>query len=329
MPRKILLICSVLGIVGLMLAGCTQVTSLIITPASAILGGGETVTLTATNHAGVPVTVTWSVTSGPGTVTSAGVYTAPATVSAATNATVTAIRAGYPSITGFAVITVEPPVNAGLIDPTGDAIDIMGAGTTVNYDITSIKTSRTSTALILAITFDSTTPPAIPAPGTLVATGDLAGFITFDTDETVVTGIPSANSFLCPSLPPSASGVDFFIPLFFRNVAGNYDVYETTSFTDVGDATPTLAGDVLTINVPLTALGGDDGITDMSSVQGDDVGPTDCIPDEGAAVVTGESSSLETEDTDGGNPYLEFLDNRFGITWAQTGSVEAGGLLDG
>lgn len=317
MPRKILSICLILGIAGLVLAGCTQVMSLVVTPASAILEGGETVTLIATNHAGVPVTVTWSVTSGPGTVSTAGVYTAPATVTAVTTAKVTAARTGYPNMTGFAIITLKPPATAGLIDPQGDATDIMGAGTTVNYDISSIKTSRTSTALLLTITFAATTPPTLPTPGALVGPGDLAGFITLDADEDAATGLPAANSFFCPSLPLSASGVDFFISLFFRNGAGNYDVYETTGFTDVGDATPTLAGNVLSLSVPLTALGGDEGMTYLSSVQGDDAGPTDCLPDEGAAVVTGKG--IVPED----NPYLSFLTD-LGITgpgWTQTPSV--------
>ncbi|MCR4403954.1 MAG: hypothetical protein NUW06_01430 [Candidatus Acetothermia bacterium] len=317
MPRKMVYILALLGIVALILAGCTQVARLVITPASAILEAGESVTLTATNQAGVPMTVTWSVTSGPGTISTSGVYTAPATVASVTTATVTAVRTGYPNMTGFAVITLKPPVTAGLIDPMGDAVDIMGAGTTVNYDVTSIKTSRSSSALVLTVTFDTTTPPALPAPGSLVGPGDLAGFITLDTDEDGSTGLPSANSFFCPSLPSSASGVDFFIPLFFRNGAGNYDVYETAGFTDVGDATPALAGNVLTISVPLTSLGGDDGMTYLSSVQGDDMGPTDCLPDEGAAVVTGKGVVPEE------NPYLSFLVD-LGVTgpgWVQNPSI--------
>jgi hypothetical protein len=302
----------------LILAACTQVVPLVIDPVSAIVEPGGSVTFTAKNYAGNPIPVTWSVTSGPGTITAAGVYTAPTTVTEVTNATVTATRVGYPTITGSATVTIKPPLTAGLIDPTGDAVDIMSVGTMVNYDITSIKTSRSSTALTLSITFDSTTPPTIPAPGAFVGPGDLAGFITLDTDEDATTGLPSANSFFCPSSPLSASGVDFFIFLFFRNTAGNYDIYKTTpGFTDVGDATPTLAGNVLTISVPLSALGGDDGITYLSSVQGDDVGPTDCIPDEGAAVVTGKA--IEPE-----NPYREFLLD-LGITgpgWTQTPSLE-------
>lgn len=269
--------------------------------------GGGTVTFTATDYLGNPVTVTWSVTAGPGTITPTGVYTAPPTVTVVTNATVTAALVTDPTVTGSATVTIKPPIAAELVDAIADAF---GPAT---YDITSIRTSRTSTTLTVTITFNPATPPTIPSPGSLVGAGDLAGFITFDTNQGA-PGIPSANSFFCPTLPLSATWVDFFVFLFFRNAAGNYDIYETTFFTDVGDATPTLVGNVLTLTIPLTDLGGDDGITNMNSVQGDDVAPTDCIPDEGAAVVTGESLSEEIGISYDDNPYLEFL-NLFGITW--------------
>jgi hypothetical protein len=297
----------------LILAACTQVVPLVIDPVSAIVEPGGSVTFTAKNYAGNPIPVTWSVTSGPGTITAAGVYTAPTTVTEVTNATVTATRVGYPTITGSATVTIKPPLTAGLIDPIEDTF---GSG---SYDIWHIKTSRTSTTLTVIITFSPTMThvPSIPPPGQLVGSGDLAGFITLDIDENSATGIPSANSFYCPSLPLSASGVDLFISLFYRNAAGNYMIYDTTDFLPVGEATPTLTLGDLTLSIPLTNLGGDDGRAYLSSVLGNDAEPTDCIPDEGAAVVTGKA--IEPE-----NPYREFLLD-LGITgpgWTQTPSLE-------
>lgn len=317
MCERIGLVGLILGVVGLALVGCI-VTSPIVTPTSPIVEGGETVAFTATDHQGKPVSVTWSVTSGPGTITSAGVYTGPPTVSEITNATVTATRVGNPSVTGFATVTIKPPITAGLIDASGDASDIWTAGTTVNYDITRIETSRTSDTLTVTVTFAPATPPAIPSPGSSVGPGDLAGFVTFDSDESSASGWPSANYYLCPSLPLSpAIGVDYFISLFTVNASGNYEIYRTTPvLTLVGEATPAITpANVLTLTIPLTELGGDDGKTDMNSVLGDDAGPTDCMPDEVAAVVTGKA--IEPED-----PYREFLVD-LGITgpgWAQTHS---------
>ncbi|MFQ6116631.1 MAG: hypothetical protein ACE5LQ_00035 [Candidatus Bipolaricaulia bacterium] len=325
MYKRILLVGLVLGLVGLASVGCIRLVALIVTPSSEIVEGGGSVTFTATNHLGNPVSVTWSVTSGPGTITSAGVYTAPPTVSVVTNATVTATQVGNPSITGSATVTIKPPITASLIDAAGDAWDIWAAGTTVNYDITSIETSRTSTTLTIIITFDLATLPTIPLPGSSVGPGDLAGFITFDTDENSASGWPSANYYLCPFTPLlPAIGVDYFISLFSVNAAGNYNIYRTTPIlTPVGEATPTLAGNVLTLTIPLTELGGDDGRTDMNSVLGDDAGPTDCMPDEVAAVVTGKGFKPEVT-IESSYPYHDFLSD-LGITglgWTQTHSSE-------
>lgn len=315
MHKKVILTCMILGVMGLLPLGCTQMAMLIVTPSSVILEPGGTVTFTATNASGAPVPVTWTVTSGPGTITPGGVYTAPSTVTEVTNATITATRTGYPSITGFAVVTIKPPLAAGLIDPIEDTF---GTG---SYDIWKITTTRTSTTLKIIITFSPTMTivPSIPAPGHLVGPGNLAGFITLDIDENLATGIPAANSFYCPSLPPSASGVDLFISLFYRNANGNYMIYDTADFLPVGEATPTLTPGDLTLTIPLTNLLGDDGRAYLSSVQGDDAGPTDCIPDEGAAVVTAEDIKPFEE-----NPYREFLQD-LGITgpgWIQTASFE-------
>jgi len=314
MSKRILLVGLILGVIGLVLAGCMQLASLGVAPASVIVEGGDTVTFTATDHLGNPVTVTWNVASGPGSINSAGVYIAPTAVTAVTNATITASRVDRPAITASATVTIEPPINAALVDGLGDSF----AGPP--YDVASIRTSRTSTTLTVVITLATT--PTIPPAGGVVGAGNLAGFICFDTDENAATGWPSANYFLCPCVPASTEfGVDYFIHLFSRNALGNYDIISTFTGLDVGDAVPSVTPTVLTLTIPLTDLGADDGITDMNSVLGDDVGPTDCIPDAVSAVVTGRSIEPKTIGIEG-YPYYEFLLD-LGITgedWLQTDS---------
>jgi len=310
MLKRILAVGLVVTFVGSMLVGCARVTAIIISPSSAILEGGGSVTFTATDQQGNPVSVTWSVASGPGTITAAGVYTAPATVTEVTNATVTASLVSNPAVTDSATVTLKPPIEAELVDALGDGI-VWVPGT---YDVISIRTSRTSTTLTVTVTFDPVTTPTIPAPGAACDTaGYYCSFIDFDADEDPSTGIPSANSFYCPAGPLSATGVDYFIDLFGRNAAGNYDIIETTGLTDVGDASPSVAGNVLTLTIPLTELGGDDGATDVSSLEaiglgGGFTGLTDCLPDEGGAVATGIAGP-----GDGTNPYADYLLNRYGI----------------
>jgi hypothetical protein len=315
MIRRVLLASLVFGILLGILVGCMNLGTLTVDPTLAMVEVGETVAFTATDHLGNPVSVTWTVTSGPGTITAAGVYTSPASVTGVTTATVTAARTDRPAVTASATVAIEPPIDVAIVDASGDAF---GPAT---YDVTRVSTSRTADTL--TITVDFTTVPSIPTAGNPVGVGDLAGFICFDKDESKATGIPSASYYFAPTLPVApAIGVDYFVSLFYVNVSGNYDIYETTGFTDVGDAAPAIAGTVLTLTIPLTELGGDDGKTDMNTVFGDDVAPTDCAPDEVTAVVTSKPFTPKVVIHDEGFPYADFL-NGLGITgagWIQTRS---------
>ncbi len=270
----------VLVLALVLLAGCMRVQTLTVVPLSAIVEAGETVAFAATDQFGNPVTVTWTVDAGPGTISAAGVYTAPATVTAVTTVTIRATYTDVAVSTGSAVVTLVPSATAEIVDAVGD---MFGPAT---FDVVSISTARTSTALTITVLFDSATPPVLPAANAVAGPGDLAGFIDFDVDESSTTGFASANATYCPCTPISAIGSDLFVSLFQRNAAGNYDVISATTLVDVGDAAPAVSGSALTLTIPLADLGGDDGVTNLSSVLGDFLGPTDCMPDEGAAVTT-------------------------------------------
>jgi uncharacterized repeat protein (TIGR01451 family) len=307
MSKRILLVSLILGIIGLALAGCMRFTTLVVTPLSAIVEGGGTVTFTAADSAGDPVAVTWSV-SGLGTITADGVYIAPATVVAVTNATITATQVGYVGIMSSATVTIEPPeppAEADLIDAAGDTF----SGTGTAYDVKSITTSLASTALTVSIEF--TAAPTLPLTSGVIATSaQLAGFLCFDTDEDPATGWLSANSYYCPCATPgvSAIGVEYFVDLFSRDATG-YPIRSTASpATPVGRATPSLTGNILTLTIPLTSLGGDDGITGMNALLGNGAVPGDCVPDSVAALVTGKAIVIS-------HSYRDFLHDTYGIYW--------------
>ena len=311
MRKKILLIGLILGIIGLVfLSGCMHVMPLVITPTSAIVEGGGTATFAVADSQGSPVSVTWSV-SGPGTISAAGVYTAPPTVSAVTNATITATEVGYTGVTASATVTITPPTpptEADLIDAVGDASAFVGTA----YDVKGITTSLTSTALTVNIEFTAA-PTLPPTTGTVATPAQLAGFLAFDTNENAGSGWPSPNCLLCPSCPTpgvSAIGVEYFVDLFSRNSSGYYPVRATATLSTVGWATPSLAGNVLTLVIPLTALGGDDGVTGMAALLGNGGWPSDCVPDAAAGIVTGKDITPSS-----GNHYLDFLFDTYGIPW--------------
>ncbi len=307
MRKRILLVGLILGVIGLTLGGCMHVASLVITPTSVIMKGGETATFNAADSLGNPVSVTWSVSSGPGTITAAGVYTAPASVTAVTNTTITAIQVGYAGITSSATVTIEPPAEADLIDAVGDASAWIGTA----YDVKSITTSLTSTALTVNIEF--TAAPALPPTSGVVATQtQLAGFVCFDIDESTVTGWPSPSWYWLGTYTPSANsaiGVDYYVDLFSRDSSGNYSVYNavlpaTATFAGTTSSV-SVTGNVLILVIPLTILGGDDGVTGMNALLGNGLAPSDWVPDSVGAMVTGKSIMPQAVSVV--NPYGDFL----------------------
>ena len=179
-----------------------------------------------------------------------------------------------------------PVVNT-TTDPTGDTLGIGGAS--VNYDITSIKTIRTGSVgattydkLTIAITFAQAV--SIPSAGNFNGPSDLYGIIAIDADKDSSTGLPSSeyNGGICGSTP---LGQELKIDLVNgrRASGGGYQIIDNTP-AHVGEATPSASGNTLTLVVPLSELGGDDGETDLGIVIGDEHGRTDCAPGAGTTL---------------------------------------------
>lgn len=295
-----------LFIATLGLTGCLGAMVLVVTPTLSTVGLGESVTFTATTPAGTPVAgITWTISSGSGSIVAAtGVYTAP--TSGVTDVTTAVITATKGATTGTATVIIRPSL--ALLDPIGDTFTFnnwsaLATGTatnyeahlatltlpqtpTVTYDLTRIETSRTATALNITLTISP--GPTLAAAGATVTVDNLAGFIDFDTDENSATGVPSANTIFCQT-PPAASamGSDFFLSLFARNADGTYNIFNSSgALADQGDATVATSVNTVTLSVPLTALGADDGRLSLSAVIGNGQNPNDCAPDEGGAIVT-------------------------------------------
>lgn len=311
--RQALLLALAAGSLGL--TGCLGALTLVITPDIVVVQPGGAVAFSATTAAGTAVPgVSWTVTAGDGTIdATTGVYTAPlAGVTTVVTATVQATKG---TSTGSATVVIQPPLTAEVADPVADDF---GSGT---YDIRTFATSRTDTTLTVTISFDVV--PTLPVAGAAAAGTDLAGFIDFDLDESFATGANSANSTWCPSFPISAIGSDAFVSLFQRNVSGNYDIIDTATLNDIGDASVTVSGVTVTLVIPFTELANDDGSLKFTTVLGDAGGSTDCTPDEGAGVATSEGmgGGLAPELTVVGDPHESYLTNISFGTWQTPSST--------
>ncbi len=184
-------------------------------------------------------------------------------------------------------------------DPAGDTAG--GAPPTV-YDVLTMVTRRIDNSpfgsydtLQVEVTFAQ--PVVLPPPG---GTADAAGTqmvpeLAIDTDEDPATGL----SYGCGALGFSMPGGNFFLlsweaPFFVpgaphRLPNGNFAIFDA-SLTQVGEASVAVSGNVLTFNIPLSALGGDDGATRAgiaaANFSGGGVNITDCAPNGGGMVIT-------------------------------------------
>ncbi|HEV8420719.1 MAG TPA: carboxypeptidase-like regulatory domain-containing protein, partial [Actinomycetota bacterium] len=150
-------------------------------------------------------------------------------------------------------------------DPAGDAEG--------SVDITTVRGgSDGSTVATLAIDFTSGTPM-----------DEVVGFVMFDTDQDPSTGIPPTDLF---GKPTQDIGVDYFADLFGIHDPEPVVYIVDTIFFEVVAAVPvTIEDQTVTFDIPLEAVGGDDGSIDTAMVLGDFFQPTDWAPDEGHGTI--------------------------------------------
>jgi len=171
---------------------------------------------------------------------------------------------------------VVPEQARGTSDPFGDAFGTSGT----NYDITRIAVERRTGEVWVTVHFVQNV--LLPPPGMVPGGAELAGVVQLDTDQNSATGGANAVTRFCPN--PSGVGPEFYVLLFGRLANGNYPVVDT-GFNPTGEATPVLVRpNVLSLRIPLSAIGNDDGRADVDSVFGNGAEPTDCAPDNGGFV---------------------------------------------
>jgi carboxypeptidase family protein len=150
-------------------------------------------------------------------------------------------------------------------DPEGDAEGPV--------DVTTVRAGPDGgDAARLAIDFTSGTPM-----------DRAVGWVFFDTDQDPSTGIPPDELF---GKPTQDIGVDYFADLF-----GIHDpdpviyIVRTTNFDVVAAVPVTIEGQSLMFDIPLQAIGGDDGFIDTAMVVGNFDQPTDWAPDVGHGTI--------------------------------------------
>ncbi len=149
-------------------------------------------------------------------------------------------------------------------------IDDPADDSTGSNEITTVRGGADSTDLSVAIDFDAATPM-----------GNVRGFVYFDTDQDQTTGFPPEWLF---GLPTQDLGVDYFADLFYLQEPEPFVLIWDSNFELVAEVPARIEGQSVLFDVPLEALGGDDGFVNVDMIAGDS-GPEDWAADVGHGTI--------------------------------------------
>lgn len=157
------------------------------------------------------------------------------------------------------------------LDPTGDTFGSTGTF----WDLTALTVSRDSDAVIVKLDLTTTTFSS----QSNIASG-MIGFIDFDTDQDVSTGLlPTIDDFR-PTNGTSVLGADYEVAMLGFTSDSTVAVVDTNG-TVTGRVKPEFRGKSVTIRIPRTMLGNDDGFVNVAAIVGTSGRPTDLVPESG------------------------------------------------
>lgn len=144
----------------------------------------------------------------------------------------------------------------------------------VQPDLVALRVTRTPDAVTITLTFAQAVQPNSEAVNAV------AGIVDLDTDQNPATGDEGGTDDYRPAGSGSTGlGVDYTVYLVFGPNASS--VTRQADGQTVGTLQPSFSGTRVTLRVPLTLLGNDDGYVDVATVIGTPHGPTDIAPNSG------------------------------------------------
>ncbi len=169
-----------------------------------------------------------------------------------------------------AALVASSPAMGNLVDAFGDAQDTFGSGPPL-LDIDTMFMLYDVSFLHFEMTFH--TPISAPSFG---LPDGVVGFLEFDTDQDPATGLSPVQNSFSPPFDFLIAGIDFAVDLFSETIhPGFVDVFDTSTFRIVDTVAITYGPMSFSGAIPLTSLGGDDGILDFTTTIGTIPQPTD------------------------------------------------------
>ncbi|RMH22040.1 MAG: hypothetical protein D6696_04240 [Acidobacteria bacterium] len=168
------------------------------------------------------------------------------------------------------------------LDPTGDTF---GSGTPI--DVTSLSADLVGDMVEIVVTFaDAISPPDSGAANAV------DGFIDIDADQDGATGDVPWVDFLTGNAT-TGMGNEFYVDLFsYDSADGAADVVDDPDELVTGRAPVSFTSNSMTVQIPLTLLGDDDGELDVATILGTEAEPTDVAPNAGSVSSADDTSVL-------------------------------------
>ncbi len=160
-------------------------------------------------------------------------------------------------------LTYDGPLDVVIDDPDDDALGAV--------EVTQVLGGSDGAEASVQIEFSDASP-----------IDQAVGYVFLDTDQDVTTGVPPE---ALSGLPAQELGVDFFVDLFGVPDIGVAYLVDTDLFEIVAEIPVLVEGQSYRFDLPLEAMGGDDGAIDIGGVIGDFFEPTDWVPDQGKGTI--------------------------------------------
>lgn len=172
-------------------------------------------------------------------------------------------RASIPAAFPRTVVDTLPNLETIITDPIGDSFD--------SNDISTVRAASDGASVAsLAVDFSDATPLA-----------NVGGYVYLDIDQDPSTGLPAEALF---GLPGQDIGMEYFATLFEAYFDGIVPIWSAETFELVAIVPAELGDHTIAFDIPLDAVGGDDGFINTGMVAGQ-FGPSDWAPDAGHGTI--------------------------------------------
>lgn len=210
------------------------------------------------------------------------------------------------------VVAAAQPTSSPVTDGQGDAFDIFGFGPPF-HDIDTIDVTFSATHVHFLATFHTTI-----APPSAFAFNSVYGALDLDTDENGSTGLAALQNGFSPPLPSVGIGVDYYVDIGSEEFHPGFVDVISSAFVITAIVPVVFTSDTIAVDVPLSALGGDDGSMRFALLAGSFFQPTDASNGVGVSV---PSRSFLRSDCDG-NGLLNLADAVFALDYMTLGGDE-------